>query len=1697
MGSTAHVEAVILVCGPKKSPVTETYPETLALKNSARYPDPNFIKLRMSKENHLQSLTFRDRVSDQTAIDTLLDTANIADWALLVRSTIHGAEEAVVYFVPRGPVNTGEMAKRLRVALGEAIKDARMVPLFKLPLTKDGLMDRDQLEAIAVKDDDLLADVEAQLETLTGSRRVAAVRVLDLPSHPPRHHLADVLPLTTAARGARQQPILPREPRLATSPSLQPAMVEGTAIAELIPRTPDTLLDVLERVARDMTAGTIRFVSGNGELVTWSYDELWSRAERVYGGLTLAGLRPGDKVVLLLLSNTDILATFWACQMGGYVPVIVEVPVNFNAGNQAFERAIGLFRILGTPFVAADAPVVSRFSSSVSPIPLDKIRFLSIQELNDSTPNRKRHKSAPDDIALLNLSSGSTGTPKCVMLSHRNLLTRAAGANHIACYSKNDVILNWLPFDHIGSISDWHIRCVLLGCDLVYVDKDYVLGQPENWLSLMDRFRVTHSWAPNFAYALISKNPEHYRSQSWDLSCVKGLLTAGEAVSRQSTEAFIRSLARFGLKQTAIQPAFGMAELGSGITYFVPTDDSPLRFHTVITPSVGDAVTRVSEDHPGATTFADLGPPIPGVALRIVDEEGNLQPIETVGRLQVRGDVLFAGYFGSPSATSQALQTDGWFTTGDLGFLTQGHLVLTGREKETVIIKGANYYSHEIEEAVNQIDGVSASFTAACGVRCARDDEEKLAIFFAKETSGIGEDLVRSIRTLVANHFGVNPSYLIPMERNQIPKTAIGKIQRTQLKERLESGALDSLVRRVDLILENQYTLPAWFYRTTWIRKELQNRTSTQTRDTSLIVGDNLGLADALAEKLQAMGRSCVLVDAGREFAGTAPFRFSLNPVCKADWEELFRTLSRHHRKLDEIIVLVDYDRSCDPSLNQDGIFPDSHPNVAVFLNIVQAASAAGMTDRLRRFLWVSNDCQSVESTDAGSPQKAMISGFTKSLRREFPSIDSAHVDLELAYHDSNAERVLLETYAPSDEASVAYRQKHRYVARIRDLDLISEAATPISMRTGGLYLVTGGLGGIGFELCRILGRTYRARLLIVGRAPVEPCEGSRCDFESPASIRHRSLREEGIDCIYARIDVADQKALLDQLDRAEAAFGRRLDGVFHAAGSAHETPLLQETVEGFARVARAKLQGTRALGELIKTRPGCFLLGFSSVNALLGGMNTASYTAANAYMEAYCRGLYRTDLPALCYSWSLWDGIGMSSNSAVTKSAAAAKGLYPIPMEEGLHSLLAALHSGQSEAIIGLDSTTAPIQTLLANDRFSQQTIVGFVERDAAYAGEPIARVLSVHDRFGTPIECPIVPLAAFPLTNAGTPDRNQIASLAAGRGPREEPANETESTLVDIWRDVLQVADVGTHDNFFELGGDSLLAVQLVTRIDAVFKVRLAVSAVFHAPTIQQMAHAFVNVDCRSKWFSVVPIRASGSAKPLFIVQSVGQDLIQHLDPDKPVYAFNYGVGAENPEEMLNLPSRLEDLASHYIDEMLSIQSIGPYSIIGHSAAGLVAYEMARQLTSRGHSMDLLALIDTHYLPDNARSSGRFRQDMLTSLLTSPATQLARISENWIRHRIRNINYRYFSKRTEIPIAIRARHLFNKYVPKSYNGTLTYIKCTRHSRFEPVRNDEAQWKELAPGGIEVHTIPCHHYEIMKNPYVRMLARIIMQSTE
>ncbi|MEO1396834.1 MAG: beta-ketoacyl synthase N-terminal-like domain-containing protein, partial [Cyanobacteria bacterium J06634_5] len=438
------------------------------------------------------------------------------------------------------------------------------------------------------------------------------------------------------------------------------------------------------------------------------------------------------------------------------------------------------------------------------------------------------HLFEPDQIALMLLTSGSTGNPKGVLLTHQNLRVSAAGMATVNGLSAADTTLNWMPLEHVASLVMFHITEVYLGCEQIHVAREHILKNPLTWLDLLSQYRATVTWAPNFAYGLVNdqldndallqldddalsqldnhalprnstpapatatkigtakETEEEAETETatgprWDLSALHWMGNGAEAVVGQTARRFLQLLQPYRLEPTAVSPGYGMSETCSGIVHS----------RTFSLSSTADA-----------DEFVTVGKPIPGVSIRIVGENNQLLQEGEIGQLQVKGLTVMAGYY-TPKTMPQtmpqpdeAFTDDDWFKTGDLGFLQQGALTITGRQKEVIILNGINYYSHEIESLVERLEGVEVSFTAACGVRSAEDATEQLAIFF-HPASGLADDiaqdadtlsLISQVRSVVVEHIGISPTYVIPVAKSEIPKTAIGKIQRRKLGQQFSQG---------------------------------------------------------------------------------------------------------------------------------------------------------------------------------------------------------------------------------------------------------------------------------------------------------------------------------------------------------------------------------------------------------------------------------------------------------------------------------------------------------------------------------------------------------------------------------------------------------------------------------------------------------------------------------------------------------------------------------------------------------------------------------------------------------------------------------------------------------------------------------------------------------------------------------------------
>ncbi|MEH1884106.1 type I polyketide synthase [Nostoc sp.] len=513
-----------------------------------------------------------------------------------------------------------------------------------------------------------------------------------------------------------------------------------------------------------------------------TYKDLYKDALNILDGLYHHGLKLGDKVIFQIGKNQDFIPALWACFLGGIIPAPLTTAPNYDVENAAVKKLYNVWKILDQPIILSDCELTSEIEKLATQPHLQDLQVVSIDDLRTHQSLSNPHelpRLAPQDPALLLFTSGSTGLPKGVMLHHRNLLSMSAGTVRMNNFTQAEVTLNWMPLDHVGAIVFLGIMAVDLACNQIHVPIELILRQPLKWLDLIQKHQATISWSPNFAFSLINQQVEELNQSCYNLSSMKFLVNAGEQVSVKTIRLFLELLEKHKLQDRVIKPAFGMTESCSGITW-----------------SAGLSKDELTQEN----SFISLGRPIPGATIRIVDQENHVLPENEIGRLQIKGFSVTEGYYNNPELNQEVFQDGGWFITGDLGYLHNGELYITGREKQEIIINGINYFAHEIETAIEELDGVAISYTAAFALFDQNQETDLLVITFSPGSDNFEEwvKLVREIRSHLTQKVGIAPTYVIPLEAELVPKTSIGKVQKAKLKKDFEQGLFATRIQQIN-----------------------------------------------------------------------------------------------------------------------------------------------------------------------------------------------------------------------------------------------------------------------------------------------------------------------------------------------------------------------------------------------------------------------------------------------------------------------------------------------------------------------------------------------------------------------------------------------------------------------------------------------------------------------------------------------------------------------------------------------------------------------------------------------------------------------------------------------------------------------------------------------------------------------------------
>ncbi len=546
----------------------------------------------------------------------------------------------------------------------------------------------------------------------------------------------------------------------------------------------------------------ITFIEGDNEQRTMSFRRLRQRATGALGALQRRGMKRGDTLILFIADNERFVEMFWACVLGG----IVAVPLAPGVADEHWRKLLRVFAQLADSRVCIDAPTLERFDSFVGANRLategERLRALTVivGSLDMAGEPGVTVKTSSDDLAFIQYSSGSTGDPKGVMLTHRNLTTNIASIIEGAGYTDRDSVISWMPLSHDMGLIGFHLTLLAAGVSHAIMRTELFARRPLLWLELASRRRCTVLCSPNFGFQHYLRQYAHRPPEGLDLSSIRLIFNGAEPISAEVCRRFMRTMAPHGLKANSMFAVYGLAEATLAVAFAprgVPMET------VVVDPTrlrIGETVSQEAVHGGRVTELVKVGPPLPGIGLRIVDEHGAMLGDRVMGLVLMKGDNVTAGYYQDPVRTAELISADGWLATGDLGFIWDGQLVIAGRAKDLVIINGQNHYPHDLERIAAQVADIEANRVAAAGVRGPASHTEELA-FFVIHRGDIAEFLpkVIDVRRKLMQQTGLEVAHVVPVR--QIPKTSSGKLQRYALAEAFELGEFDAALTEIERLI--------------------------------------------------------------------------------------------------------------------------------------------------------------------------------------------------------------------------------------------------------------------------------------------------------------------------------------------------------------------------------------------------------------------------------------------------------------------------------------------------------------------------------------------------------------------------------------------------------------------------------------------------------------------------------------------------------------------------------------------------------------------------------------------------------------------------------------------------------------------------------------------------------------------------------
>lgn len=571
-----------------------------------------------------------------------------------------------------------------------------------------------------------------------------------------------------------------------------------------------SLKEAMDYAAQGETG--VNFYNARGEIyAAATYAEIKTGAIELARRLLGLGIEPGARVALVAETSPYFIRFFWACQYAGLVPV--PLPATMHIGGHA--GYVAQLRLLIDNCQASVAVAPAEWMSFLEEATADAdLRFVGTPEDFDGlTPSSQElPKIAPDSIAYIQYTSGSTRFPRGVVIDQATVLAniRDMAVNGLKM-TPDDRFGSWLPFYHDMGLVAFIIMPMATQRSVDFLGTQDFAMRPRKWLEMMSANRTTITSGPPFGYDLAAMRVRPSDAEKWDLSALRVACVGAEMINPEPLQRFAEALAPSGFKSTAFLPCYGMAECSLAISFAGLDEDLQIDYVDAEQMQQGSVAQPLFPEEALKTKrrvsrFVDCGALLPSFDISIRDENGNELPERHAGVVHLRGPSVMSRYFQDEAMTRESLSEDGWLDTGDIGYLADGRLFVTGRKKDMIIIHGRNIWPEDLEYLAKTQPGVHYTDAAAFSVPSGKNHQETavLVVQCRERDETKRADLSKTIASLVRSEFGIDCIIELVPTRT-LPRTSSGKLARARAR-------LDFLARRrasvVESTPENVETVP-------------------------------------------------------------------------------------------------------------------------------------------------------------------------------------------------------------------------------------------------------------------------------------------------------------------------------------------------------------------------------------------------------------------------------------------------------------------------------------------------------------------------------------------------------------------------------------------------------------------------------------------------------------------------------------------------------------------------------------------------------------------------------------------------------------------------------------------------------------------------------------------------------------------------